>query len=149
MCVFIFVAGFFFKTKWYIQGKMSTAWAKHLGMLFFNPAVLLVWIFHQSCDFFVSLFHIPNGRRHGTRKSIDFCGTVYLMGHCLEILKNTECGAKRPRVVNLFIMVLLPDTWNCGLRMRRECRERFPHYRLKRKPLVSDPGMHHDTCVTL
>ena len=24
----------------------------------------------------------------------------------------------------------------------------FPHRRLQRKPLVSDPGMHHDTCVT-
>ena len=34
------------------------------------------------------------------------------------------------------------------LRMRRECRERFPLHRLQRKPLVSDPGMHHGTCVT-
>ena len=32
--------------------------------------------------------------------------------------------------------------------MRRECRERFPRHRLQRKPLVSDPGMHHGTCVT-
>ena len=32
--------------------------------------------------------------------------------------------------------------------MRRECRERFPHHRLQRKPLVSDPDMHHGTCVT-
>ena len=32
--------------------------------------------------------------------------------------------------------------------MRRECRERFPRHRLRRKPLVSDPGMHHVTCVT-
>ena len=32
--------------------------------------------------------------------------------------------------------------------MRREYRERFPHHRLQRKPLVSDPGMHHCTCVT-
>ena len=32
--------------------------------------------------------------------------------------------------------------------MRRECRERFPRHRLLRKPLVSDPGMHHGTCVT-
>ena len=24
---------------------------------------------------------------------------------------------------------LLPDTQNCGLRIRRECRERFPHHR--------------------
>ena len=45
-------------------------------------------------------------------------------------------------------MGLLPDTWNCGLRMRRECRERFPRHWLQRKPLVSDSGMHHGTCVT-
>ena len=32
--------------------------------------------------------------------------------------------------------------------MRRECRERFPRHRLQRKPLVSDPGIHHGTCVT-
>ena len=44
-------------------------------------------------------------------------------------------------------MGLLPDTQNCGLRMRRECRERFPRHRLQRKPLVSDPGMRHGTCV--
>ena len=43
---------------------------------------------------------------------------------------------------------LLPDTKNCQLRMRREWWERFPHHRLQRKPLISDPGMHHDTCVT-
>ena len=39
-------------------------------------------------------------------------------------------------------MGLLPDTQNSGLRMRRECQERFPRHRLQRKPLVSDPGMH-------
>ena len=32
--------------------------------------------------------------------------------------------------------------------MRRECRERFTCHRLHRKPLFSDPGMHHDTCVS-
>ena len=32
--------------------------------------------------------------------------------------------------------------------MRRECGERFPRHRLQMKPLVSDPGMHHGTCVT-
>ena len=45
-------------------------------------------------------------------------------------------------------MGLLPDTQNCGLRMRRECRERFPRHRLHWKPLISDPGMHHGKCVT-
>ena len=32
--------------------------------------------------------------------------------------------------------------------MHRECRGRFPRHRLQRKPLISDPGMHHGTCVT-
>ena len=32
--------------------------------------------------------------------------------------------------------------------MHRVCRERFPRHRLQRKPLISDPGMHHGTCVT-
>ena len=45
-------------------------------------------------------------------------------------------------------MGLLPDTENCGMRMRRECRERFPRHRLQGKPLVSDRGMHHGTWVT-
>ena len=33
--------------------------------------------------------------------------------------------------------------------MRREYRERFPRHRLQKKPLVSDPDMHHGMCVTL
>ena len=45
-------------------------------------------------------------------------------------------------------MGLLPDTWYCGLRIRRECWEGFPCHRLQRKPLVSDPIMHHGSCVT-
>ena len=36
---------------------------------------------------------------------------------------------------------------NCGFRMRRECWERITCHQLQRKPLVSDPGMHHGTCV--
>ena len=49
---------------------------------------------------------------------------------------------------HVILMGLLPDTQNFLLRMRRECRERFPRHRLQRKPLASDPGMHHGTCVT-
>ena len=45
-------------------------------------------------------------------------------------------------------MGLLPDTQNRVLHMRRECRERFPRHRLQRKSLISDPNMHHGTCVT-
>ena len=40
-------------------------------------------------------------------------------------------------------MGLLPDTQTCGLPMRWGCRQRFPrHLR------VSDPYIHHGTCVT-
>ena len=44
-------------------------------------------------------------------------------------------------------MGLLPDTQNRGLRMRRECREHFPHHQIQRKLLVSDPGMRHARAV--
>ena len=46
-------------------------------------------------------------------------------------------------------MGLLPDTPNCGWHMCRGCRERFPRHRLQGKPLVSDPGMHNVTHVTI
>ena len=55
--------------------------------------------------------------------------------------------ARRVGRVTLAAMGLLPDTQNCGLSMRRDCRERIPRDRLQRKPLDSDPGMHHGTCV--
>ena len=45
-------------------------------------------------------------------------------------------------------MGLLPDTWNFGLLMSRECRERLSRHWLQRKPLVIDPGMYYGTCVT-
>ena len=45
-------------------------------------------------------------------------------------------------------MCLLPDTQNCGLRMRRECRKRISRHRFLRKLLFSDSGRHHGTCVT-
>ena len=62
-------------------------------------------------------------------------------GNCEAILSSV-------RYHFLPAMGLLPDTQNCGLRMRRGCRERLPRYRLRRKPLDSDPGMHHGACVT-
>ena len=45
-------------------------------------------------------------------------------------------------------MIMINTSLTCGLHMHRECRERFSRCRIKRKPLVSDPGMHHGTCVT-
>ena len=52
------------------------------------------------------------------------------------------------RCIILFTMDILTDTQTGWLRMYREFRERFPRYRLQRKLRVSDPGMHHVTCVT-
>ena len=55
-----------------------------------------------------------------------------------------EKASSRDKTLSVRIsMGLLPVTYKCGLRMRRECRECFPRHRLQRKPLVSDPGMHH------
>ena len=48
----------------------------------------------------------------------------------------------------IIFMALLPARHKCGLRMRLECRERFPRRRRHMKPLVNDSSMHHGTCVT-
>ena len=46
-----------------------------------------------------------------------------------------------------YVMGFLPHTLNYALPMRRECWERFPRHRYRRKSQVSDPDMHHGTCV--
>ena len=46
------------------------------------------------------------------------------------------------------VMGLLPDTQNRGCACTGNVGNVFPRHRLHRKPLVSDPGMHHGTCVT-
>ena len=79
------------------------------------------------------------------------CHHQWSWGHTLDLtlasisLGNMAIISGRLAVGN---MDLLPDTPNCGLRMRRECREHFPRHRRQRTPQVSDPGMHHGTCVT-
>ena len=57
----------------------------------------------------------------------------------IELIINIEINHEHD------CMGLLPDTQNCGLRMRWEYRERSipTHHRLQRKPLVSDPGFHY------
>ena len=47
----------------------------------------------------------------------------------------------------IIVMDFLPDMSNFGMRIRRECRERFLHHRRQRKPLVNDPDMHHTRAV--
>ena len=45
-------------------------------------------------------------------------------------------------------MGLLPDTQNVDCACAGNAGNVFPHRRLQSKPLISDPGMHHGTCVT-
>ena len=65
-----------------------------------------------------------------------------------EILSTWLHSCFSRDVMNYFIstgqahgcpMGLLPDTYNCGLRIRRECRERFPRHR----------GLAIPTCITV
>ena len=75
-------------------------------------------------------------------RNYDLACLTMLSYFALSFLMTTEI--KLPS----HTMDLLPDTQNCGLHMRRECRERFPLHRLQRKRLITYPGMHHGTCFT-
>ena len=55
----------------------------------------------------------------------------------------TTCIADHSSRNWISVLTTLP-----GLRIHRECGERLPRHQLQRKPVISDPGMHHDTCVT-
>ena len=88
------------------------------------------------------------------KQDAEFCyrlSVVYVFP-CRELFRNrTECAhivgiSLLWRIVSVLAftrlsMGLLPNTKNCGLRIRLECRERFP------RPRVSDPDMRHGTCV--
>ena len=91
---------------------------------------ILLWYFFSlpSCEFLspISVESIATTGYYIVRD------TLYTMWWSFSKMLSTS-----------FSMGLLPDTQNCGLRMRRECRERFPRNRLQRKTRVSDPGMHH------
>ena len=78
--------------------------------------------------------------------SFDECGnicTYHIIIIKSEIWFTSQCLGSGHET-----MGRLQDTQNYGLRIRRECLERFPRQRLQRKSIVNDPGMHHGTCVT-
>ena len=54
-------------------------------------------------------------------------------------LCRSPCAVTKPQWVNSSFTDVIGH-------VHRECRERFPTRRLQRKPLVSDPGLHHGTC---
>ena len=73
---------------------------------------------------------------------------VYVYRSLVNHMKTTQIVNRLHSSWEALFMGLLPNKRNYGLRMRRECRERFPRHRLQRKPPVSDPDMHHGTFVT-
>ena len=91
-----------------------------------------IWLLVLLC---ILIFHI-----HVTSPKISLLTQFWYIWHL--IISHTMVSQTSPS------MDLLPDTWNCGLRMRRECRKRFPRHQLQRKLPVSNPDMHHGTCVT-
>ena len=67
--------------------------------------------------------------------SLSTCTVISYKRHCIILVRNIATNGALTRYEN------------CGLRMRRECRDRFPRHWPKRNPQVSDPGMYHGTCV--
>ena len=63
--------------------------------------------------------------------------TLGLSGDCIHVSNTVRAYLK---------MSPLPDTKNAGCAC--ECWERFLRRHLQRKPLASDSGMHHGTCVS-
>ena len=80
---------------------------------------------------------------------IHICNPCCLEGFNVGLLTSYICRNNKIILpLNNFICSHGPLTKYVKLLLRRECRERFPRHRLQRKPLVSDPGMHHGTYVT-
>ena len=67
---------------------------------------------------------------------LDLLLLVYLSIDCLEM------------DVIMLLMGLLSYTKNAGCACAGNAGDHFPRHRLQRKPLVSDPGIHHGTCLT-
>ena len=83
----------------------------------------------------------------GGHKSLEKRSIFHRWDNTLQIVCGAEITRKTASA-NQASLDLLPDTYNCGLRMRREWRGCISRHRLQREPLVSDPVMHHGTCVT-
>ena len=105
------------------------------GVRFFSTEHYLPWILHNiqnahTTNLFLDTSNIiVNGVSHSNSQ----------MGLFAENADRSNSNA--------LTMGLLPETQNCGLRMRRECRERFPRHLLQRKALVSDTGMRRGSYV--
>ena len=93
--------------------------------------------------YFINHLHIRNFGIHS--------GFVITLPNIAWLIANTTTTTKFENNMNaqkttygiFHTMGLLADTLNGRFSMHRECREHFLHHRLQRKPLISDPSMHH------
>ena len=79
--------------------------------------------------------YTPPARARGNSKDIARDGARVCL---LDWTDALALGMGCRYIHTLHPMGLLPDTQNCGLRMSRECRERFPRHR----------GLAIPTCIT-
>ena len=69
--------------------------------------------------------------------------SIWWRHHAVILHKEFGRNVSNDRVTTVLPDGTLARFKNYMLRMRRECRERFPRHRR-----VTDPDMHHGTCVT-
>ena len=101
----------------------------------------LCFFYMYDCYFTLYMFHSSVHKSNATAALINWIRTRWTI-EWAEI-KHEEMIAYI--ISNYHVKYNEPLTRYVRLRMHRECRERFPRHRLQRKPLVSDPGMHHGT----
>ena len=72
-----------------------------------------------------------------------------------NILEKHQIGTREPAYVCRAQCCLRADSWAsyqirkiAGCACAGNAGNVFPRHRFQRKPLISDPGMHHGTCVT-
>ena len=104
----------------------TTTWTCHIFQTFLSEFVTAVHTFYFVLS---GIYETIWRRKYLTKGKTSY---LFVCHKLIDKAANHNTG-------------ILPDTQNWGLRMRRECRERFPRHRLQRKPLVIDPGMHHGT----
>ena len=129
---FIFFTSFWFSLwlgRWSICSSSCCSWVIRVHIVSFSWGGMVFGSFFPNCAL-VFGFCLTFVSAPGCQRSRVWFGAF------LWLVDGTGCHGPLARYVN------------CGLRVRRECRERFPRHRFQRKPLVRDPGMHHGTCVS-
>ena len=121
-------------------GPVGPRWA-HVGPMKLVIGVGILYVFDMSLLWFDVVFQGPPGP----------AGPLGPPGEDGDKVKPTNITHTSESQMRISVMIKPPgmvDFFTTRFHSRRECRERFPRHRLKRKPLVNDPGMHHGTCVT-